>query len=109
MAFFNFLEPWESGKFHLKYKAYNAGTALNTIATSQPYLGITKYEIRAAISHPPAQNFLITQQFSHAHALQHSDTSVEATGSSPPSPIPIKSVKRETSQVSLLMQLNHYR
>ena len=80
MVFFQLLEPWGIRKFHLKYKAYSAGTALNTIAISQPYLGITKYEIRAAISHPPAQKLSNnTTIFPRSCASTLSDTSVEAT------------------------------
>lgn len=97
MAFF---QPWnlgESGKFHLKYKAYSAGIALNIIATSQPYFGITKYEIRAAINHPPAQKLSNnTTILPRSCASTLSDTNVEATGSSPLAPYRLKILKQGT-------------
>ncbi|MNZ40659.1 hypothetical protein D3C78_581880 [compost metagenome] len=72
-----------------KYKAYSAGTAPIRNAACQPYLGMMKYAIKAAAIQPAAQK-LSSKTTARPLSLAgtDSDTKVEATGSSPPSPNP---------------------
>ncbi|MNP05574.1 hypothetical protein D3C76_975290 [compost metagenome] len=60
-----------------------------TNAACQPYSGIIKYAMRAAAIHPMAQKLSSnTTARPRSFTDTDSDTNVDATGSSPPSPIP---------------------
>src|SRR3569833_3003449 len=93
----------ESGRLVRRYTAYSAGTAEISIAACQPNVGITKYAIIAARIQPPAQK-LSSRTTTRPRLLAGtlSETSVEATGSSPPRPTPMKkrSVARTVNEVA---------